>query len=119
MMALGCFRIPLNMQCRAVQLRKPPPIRIKKVDSNFEREPMIPYRFKGSAITEGWQVAAYLESDSGIHKIGLGGQGILWSDAKVFFSHSVTGGNALMYAMSESALQIDKRKFFYQPYEIT
>src|SRR5690349_9593663 len=76
-------------------------IRIKNVDSNFEREALFPYRFKGSVVTEGWQVAAWLESDSGIHKVGLGGQGTLWSDATVFASHSTTGGNALMYAMSE------------------
>ena len=29
-------------------------IRIKNIDSNFEREPLNPYRFKGSAITESW-----------------------------------------------------------------
>src|SRR5690349_13739669 len=50
-------------------------IRIRNVDCDFEREPLFPYRFKGSVITEGWQVAAWLESESGIHKIGLGGQG--------------------------------------------
>ncbi len=33
-------------------------IRIKNVDSDFEREPLFPYRFKGSAITECWQTAA-------------------------------------------------------------
>src|SRR4051812_33194197 len=74
-------------------------IAIKKVDSNFEREPLNPYRFKGSAITEAWQTAARLESESGNSSIGLGTQGILWSDAKVFASHSESGGNALMYAM--------------------
>src|SRR5258707_12677133 len=71
-------------------------IRIKNVDSNFEREPLSsPYRFKGSAITECWQTAAWLESESGISKIGLGTQGILWSDSKVFAEHSESGGNAL------------------------
>ncbi len=92
-----------------------PKIRIKNVDSNFEREPLIPYRFKGSAITEGWQTAAYMESESGIHSIGLGGQGTLWSDSKVFAAHSATGGNALMYAMSERALQIMKGNSFTHP----
>ena len=41
------------------------PIKIKNVDSNFERETLHPYRFKGSAITEAWQTAAMLESESG------------------------------------------------------
>lgn len=93
-------------------------ISIKNVDSNFEREPLTPYRFKGSVITEGWQVAAWLESDSGIHKIGLGGQGTLWSDSKVFAAHSTNGGNALMYAMSERALQMMKGNSFTNPNQL-
>lgn len=100
-------------------VKAPKAIRIKNVDSNFEREPLIPYRFKGSAITEGWQIAAYLESESsGIHKVGIGGQGILWSDSNVFASHSAPGGNALMYAMSERALQIMKGESFINPQEL-
>ena len=93
-------------------------IRIKNVDSNFEREPLFPYRFKGSVITEGWQIAAWLEAESGIHKIGLGGQGILWSDSNVFAAHSTNGGNALMFAMSERALQIMKGNSFTNPLEL-
>ncbi|MEX2231137.1 MAG: enolase C-terminal domain-like protein [Cyclobacteriaceae bacterium] len=93
-------------------------IRIKNVDSNFEREPLIPYRFKGSVVTEGWQVAAWTESESGIHKIGLGGQGTLWSDSKVFAAHSTNGGNALMYAMSERALQMMKGNTFTNPNDL-
>jgi L-alanine-DL-glutamate epimerase-like enolase superfamily enzyme len=94
------------------------PIRIKNVDSNFEREPLYPYRFKGSMISEGWQTAAYIASESGIHKVGLGGQGILWSDSKVFAAHSTNGGNALMYAMSERALQMMKGNSFTNPLEL-
>jgi L-alanine-DL-glutamate epimerase-like enolase superfamily enzyme len=93
-------------------------IRIRNVDSNFEREPLTPYRFKGSVITEGWQVAAYLESESGVHKIGLGGQGVLWSDSKVFAAHSTNGGNALMFSMSERALQMMKGNSFTDPNEL-
>ena len=93
-------------------------IRIKNVDSNFEREPLTPYHFKGSFITEGWQTAAWLEAESGTHKIGLGGQGILWSDAKVFAAHSEAGGNALMYAMSERALELMKGNSFTNPMEL-
>src|SRR5262245_40130415 len=100
---------PLSIQNGMQQFSK---ITIKNVDSNFEREPLFPYHFKGSYVTEAWQIAARLESESGIHKIGLGGQGILWSDAKVFAAHSVSGGNALMYAMSERALQMMKGNSF-------
>jgi len=93
-------------------------IRIKNVDSDFEREPLFPYRFKGSAITECWQTAAYLEGESGLSTIGLGTQGILWSDSKVFAAHSENGGNALMYAMSERALQMMKGNSFTTPLQL-
>src|SRR5829696_5114562 len=55
-------------------------IRVKNVDANFEREPLFPFHFKGSVINEIWQTAAYLEGESGISTIGLGGQSILCSD---------------------------------------
>jgi L-alanine-DL-glutamate epimerase-like enolase superfamily enzyme len=90
-------------------------IRIKQVDSNFEREPLNPYRFKGSAITESWQVASRLESESGMHKMGLCTQGVLWSDARVFAAHSERVGNALMYAITDRALQIMKGNSFTNP----
>jgi L-alanine-DL-glutamate epimerase-like enolase superfamily enzyme len=93
-------------------------IRIKNVSANFEREPLNPYRFKGSAITDSWQVAALLESDSGIRKVGLGTQGVLWSDAVVFAAHSESAGNALMYAMSEHALQLLKGQSFTDPLQL-
>ena len=91
-------------------------IKITKVDSNFEREPLIrPFGFKGSAMTNVWQTMAYLKSESGLHKIGLGTQNVLWSDAKVFSEHSENGGNALMYAISERALQIVNHQSFTNP----
>jgi hypothetical protein len=93
-------------------------IRVRKVDLNFEREPLFPYRFKGSMITEGWQTAAFVEGESGISKVGLGGQGVLWSDSKVFAEHSVSGGNALMIAMTERALQLMKSTPFTDPLEL-
>ena len=93
-------------------------IRIKNIDSNFEREPLNPYRFKGSAITESWQTAAMLESESGIRKVGLCTQGVLWSDAKVFATHSERVGNALMYAITDRALQMMKGHSFTNPVDL-
>ncbi len=90
-------------------------ISIIRTDSNFEREPLIPYRFKGSAITEAWQTVALMESENGNHKIGIGTQGTLWSDKSVFEAHSTTAGNALMYAMTERALQIINGNSFMDP----
>ena len=93
-------------------------IRIKNIDSNFEREPLNPYRFKGSAITESWQTAAMLESESGIRKVGLCTQGVLWSDARVFATHSERVGNALMYAITDRALQMMKGNSFTNPADL-
>ncbi|RCR71099.1 L-alanine-DL-glutamate epimerase [Larkinella punicea] len=93
-------------------------IRIRNVNSNFEREPLNPYRFKGSAITDSWQAISLLESDSGIRKIGLGTQGVLWSDSSVFAAHSESAGNALMYAMTERALQLIKGTSFTTPVDL-
>ncbi len=117
-MAVGMIGMSSHINTFAGNMKSSATIRIKNVDSNFEREPLIPYRFKGSFITEGWQTAAYLESESGIHKVGIGGQGTLWSDSNVFAAHSATGGNALMYAMSERALQIMKGNSFTNPLQL-
>ncbi|WP_375444925.1 enolase C-terminal domain-like protein [uncultured Fibrella sp.] len=90
-------------------------IRVKNVESNFEREPLNPYRFKGSAITESWQTASMLESESGVRKVGLCTQGVLWSDATVFAAHSERVGNALMYAITDRALHLMKGNSFTDP----
>ncbi len=94
-------------------------IRVSKVSSNFEREPLIrPFGFKGGYMKEIWQSAAYLESDGGNHSIGLCSQSVLWSDANVFSSHSEAGGNSLMYAMTERALEILKGQTFTSPVQL-
>jgi L-alanine-DL-glutamate epimerase-like enolase superfamily enzyme len=90
-------------------------IKISHTDSNFEREPLFPYRFKGSAITEAWQTVALMQAESGRHAVGIGTQGTLWSDKAVFQAHSTTGGNALMYAMTERALQLIQGTHFLDP----
>ncbi|MBN2666421.1 MAG: mandelate racemase/muconate lactonizing enzyme family protein [Bacteroidales bacterium] len=121
MMATGAAMVasPLDLlpsACSSFNTRK---ITISRVGSDFEREPMIrPMGFKGGYLTELWQTAAYLESTSGLHSIGLCTQSILWSDANVFSSNSESGGNALMYAMTERALQIIKGESFSSPVEL-
>jgi len=92
---------------------------IDRVDSDFEREPLIrPFGFAGGFMTESWQSASYLRSSSGIHKIGLCTQSVLWSDGKVFAGHSESGGNALMYAVTERAMQMLKGQSFRTPPEL-
>lgn len=98
--------------------KTPTPIRIKNVASNFEREALNPYRFKGSAITESWQTVAKLTTETGFSAVGLGTQGVLWSDARVFEAHSESAGNALMYAMTEFALQRAKGRTFASPVQL-
>jgi L-alanine-DL-glutamate epimerase-like enolase superfamily enzyme len=92
------------------------PVTINTVDSNFEREPLVrPFGFKGGYMSEIWQTMAYMRSDRAISKVGLCTQNVLWSDARVFASHSESGGNALMYALSERALQIARGMSFVTP----
>ena len=69
-------------------------------------------------MTEIWQTINYLKSDSGLHKIGLCTQNVLWSDAQVFANHSESGGNALMYALTERALQVVKGHGFTTPVDL-
>ena len=99
--------------------KAPGKIRITRVGSNFEREPLIrPFGFKGGYMSEIWQSVSYLESDLGNHGIGLCSQSVLWSDAAVFANHSESGGNALMYAMTERALQLVNGQSFTSPVEL-
>ena len=94
-------------------------IMIQSVDSNFEREPLVrPFGFKGGYMTEIWQVASCLQSSSGIKKVGLCSQGVLWSDASVYSSNSESGGNALMYALTGFALQLIKGREYDDPIEL-
>jgi L-alanine-DL-glutamate epimerase-like enolase superfamily enzyme len=103
----------------APESASPKSISISRVSADFEREPLIrPFGFKGGYQTEIWQSAALLESASGQRGIGLCTQGVLWSDAQVFANHSESGGNALMYAVTEYALQRLKGQRFTSPVEL-
>jgi L-alanine-DL-glutamate epimerase-like enolase superfamily enzyme len=97
---------------------KKSPITIDGVGSNFERESLVrPFGFKGGYMSEIWQSVAYLRSDAGHEGVGLCTQNVLWSDAEVFANHSESGGNALMYAISERAVQMLKGQKFQTPIE--
>ena len=100
-------------------MTSPRPITLAAVGSNFEREPLVrPFGFKGGYMSEIWQSVAMLQSAAGKRGIGLCSQGVLWSDAHVFAGHSESGGNALMYAMSEWALQRLKGQTFSNPVDL-
>lgn len=94
-------------------------IKIELVDSNFEREPLSrPFGFKGGFISELWQVSSLLQSGSGIKKVGLSTQSILWSDPLVYAAHTESGGNAIMYALTEFALQLIKGREYSDPVDL-
>ena len=94
-------------------------ISLNRVSSDFEREPLIrPFGFKGGYMSEIWQAVAMMENHAGIRKVGLGTQSVLWSDAEVFAGNSEAGGNALMYAMTNYALDMIKGHSFVDPIEL-
>ena len=117
LMAAGAFLVNPNAGMSVQGDRNIKPIKqvkitISRVSSNFEREPLIrPFGFKGGYMTEIWQTVSFLESSSGTKSTGLCTQSVLWSDADIFSAYSESGGNALMYAMTERALQMAKRNF--------
>jgi L-alanine-DL-glutamate epimerase-like enolase superfamily enzyme len=94
-------------------------IAINSVSANFEREPLIrPFGFKGGYMTEIWQSASLLESSTGTRQAGICTQNVLWSDAAVFAGHSESGGNALMFALTEYAMQLIKGRKFVTPVDL-
>lgn len=81
-------------------------MRITSVDLDIQREPFArPFAFKGSAFHEKWNLVVRLEDDAGAIGCGIGGLAVLWSDPQVFSAHTETGGNAIMVATLERALQ--------------
>lgn len=96
-----------------------PSVRIRQIDCDFEREPLVrPFGFKGGYMTDIWQVAAMMEGGAGERTVGLGTQNVLWSDARVFADHTESGGNALMYTLTERALQMVEGEDFSNPVEL-
>jgi len=94
-------------------------ITIKNVNCNIEREKLIrPFGFKGGYVNEIWQTVTSLESTSGNLGMGLSTQSVLWSDAGIFAEHSEAGGNTLMFAIQEYALQLLKNTSYTNPVEL-
>lgn len=94
-------------------------LRIKKSSCNFEREPLKrPFGFKGGYVKEIWQMAVLLEAGDGTRGWGLGTQSVLWSDSRVFASTSEAGGNILMAALTDRALQMIRDVVFTSPIDL-
>ncbi|WP_240894519.1 enolase C-terminal domain-like protein [Parapedobacter sp. SGR-10] len=81
-------------------------IEIISVDSDFQREELrYHFGFKGGYLTELWQNIVHIKSKGGFEALGMATQSVLYGDANVFSSTSEAGGNALMYTLTNKALQ--------------
>ena len=73
----------------------------------IEREPLVrPFHFKGGYFTEKWINITSLKTSNGTGATAIGGSAVLWSDPEVFFAFSEIGGNVIMAAMAEHAVQL-------------
>ncbi|MCM8804875.1 MAG: L-alanine-DL-glutamate epimerase [Candidatus Omnitrophica bacterium] len=93
-------------------------MKIIDTNLNFEIEKFKkPLGFKGKFLTGSWQVVSYLESEDNF-SIGLGTQSVLWSDSNVFSENSESGGNALMFVVTQYALRLLKGREIKNPVEM-
>jgi L-alanine-DL-glutamate epimerase-like enolase superfamily enzyme len=94
-------------------------IKIIRTQSYFEREKLVrPFGFKGGFLTELWQVASKMHSDSGISRIGLGTQSVLYGDADLFSRNSESDGNEMMFDLVNKSLEHVKNTPFRTPVEL-
>lgn len=92
---------------------------IEAVDLDVRREPLTqPFGFKGGQFTEKWLCRVELTGADGVRAAGVGGLAVLWSDRDAFLAHSEVGGNLLMAAMLERALQSARGRTFREPFEL-
>ncbi|MBW3627928.1 MAG: twin-arginine translocation signal domain-containing protein [Gemmatimonadetes bacterium] len=117
---LGALSLPSAADARAASVPgTPAPFRVRRATATFEREPLVrPSGFKGGYMTEFWQSAALLESESGVAKVGLGTQNVLWCDPTVLEHFSESGGNSLQFAVTDRALQMIEGNSFGTPIDM-
>ncbi len=93
-------------------------IQIQAAKAEFVREPLKgAFGFKGNAVNELWQVAVQLKSEKQ-QATGLATQSVLWSDAAVFAKQGSSGGNALMFLMTNYAVGLLPGFCFEQPEQV-
>lgn len=114
--ALGSMDLSDVQAASSDSLKK---ISIIRTQSDFEREKLIrPFGFKGGYLTELWQVVSRMQSDSGISKIGIATQSVLYGDSDLFSLHSEAEGNAMMYDLVKKSLELVKQNPFRNPLEL-
>lgn len=92
------------------------PLRLTPTGFRLQFEPFNqPFGFKGSSFHEKWNAVVRLVDEEQNSGYGLGGLAVLWSDARVFSEHTETGGNVLMLALLERALQCVRGRDFRDP----
>ncbi len=117
---LSATAISLHKQLLTHPVKSPKPqkIRVTATCSNFEREMLKrPFGFKGGYLTELWQTVVRLSADDA-HCVGLATQSVLYGDSNLFARYSEAGGNALMYSLTERALDLVKTVSFQDPIEL-
>lgn len=93
-------------------------IKITRVGQDFEQlELVAPFGFKGGSSSVLWNTAAMMGSEDNFG-VGLGTEGILWSDERVFFNASNLTGSAMMFLMTAFALREANGKSFGNPDEL-
>ena len=89
------------------------------VGLNVTREPLIrPFGFKGACFTEKWIAHVTLGDDRGHRATSVGGLAVLWSDPAVFAAHTEVGGNLIMLALLEHALQLVRGRAWHTPIDL-
>jgi hypothetical protein len=115
------------MACSATELNKlaySEPNKMKKIkiiqtDTLFEQEKLVrPFGFKGGYLTELWQVASKITAESGLSKIGLATQSVLYGDADLFASCTEKQGNEMMYQVVKMALELARQTPFSNPVDL-
>ena len=92
---------------------------ISDVELELQRQPFArPFGFKGSCFHEKWNAVVRLTDETGVRSIGVGGLATLWADAAVFMAHTESGGNFIMLAMLEDALQQVRGRSFPTPLDM-
>ncbi|MBR5157307.1 MAG: hypothetical protein IKW59_06030 [Clostridia bacterium] len=94
-------------------------MQITNVSCRYAREKLkAPFGFKGSFLTELWQVTTKVECDR-ISGTGVSVQSVLWSDAEIFSLLGEKDGNLLMYSITEKALSLLKDRCGENPIEFS
>lgn len=94
-------------------------IKIQSHNIVYEKEKLIrELGFKGNFLTELWQVAVQVTSDTNTTATGLAIQSILYADAELFAMHSENGGNQLMFDLTKEALHLAQKTPFKDPVEL-